>query len=209
MKFSSVSLIIAATLAAIPGSAFAAPGALYARALEYANLFIERDVGVYSPDSGFSLLDRGEIFDDLFARGRGGGRYIPSDVGADETASAYEHAATECTAAAQTADEAYKLTKEGQYKCERDNQLRQAEHSTEKAQEYREKKKSIGEGSMKGNARRAVANHWRIYKKRAETCSAEAVASRKASAAAIHQARSDEITWAAWKLVEIAQDSGH
>ena len=69
MKFASISLI-AAALAAIAGSAIAAPDPLYARALEKVNWF-ERDLDFYPRGSGVAVLERnvdGEPVDAVFTR---------------------------------------------------------------------------------------------------------------------------------------------
>jgi len=72
MKLSSVSLVVTA-LAAIAGSAIAAPSPLHARNLEAINSFGERDVNVNGRKSRLALLEReldSEFVDKLFARGR-------------------------------------------------------------------------------------------------------------------------------------------
>jgi len=71
MKFASISL----ALAAIAGSAIAAPDPLYARALEKVNWF-ERDLDFYPRESGVAVLERnvdGEPVDAVFTRSE----YIP------------------------------------------------------------------------------------------------------------------------------------
>jgi len=73
MKLSSISLVVTA-IAAIAGSAIAAPGPAYARALDAINSFDERDVDVNRRESGLALLEReidNEVVDNLFTRGFG------------------------------------------------------------------------------------------------------------------------------------------
>jgi len=107
MKLSLVSLIPAA-LAAIAGTmTIATPGPLHVRALEDVNSS-ERDIDVYSRESGLALLKRdadGEFVDGLFIR-------VTLDEGSELAAQARKKAAGACIEAAEEAEEANRKAKE-------------------------------------------------------------------------------------------------
>jgi len=119
MKPSSVSLI-ATALAAIAGSSIAAPGPLHARALEDVNSFSERDVDVYSRESGLALLEHkvdGGSVDNLFIRASiaDGCRQAAA---AHDTAEAHKReAARKARGVAEKAEEAASTAREAAWKA--------------------------------------------------------------------------------------------
>jgi len=95
MKLSSVSLVVT-TLAAMAGSAIAAPGPLHARALDTINSFGGRDVDVNGRESVLALLEREvEFVDELSTRDD-----CPDHEGSGKAAKAHESAAETWTVVA-------------------------------------------------------------------------------------------------------------
>jgi len=150
MRLSSVS-VIAVALAAIAGSALAAPGPgpLHARALEDVNSRIERDVDVYIRESGL-LLEReldGEFVDDLVTRTQGGYRNgVPLHEGFRKACQAnYEAARTHGTAT-DKAMEAYIETGNNFFKSAYRKNRDKKYHHIKKAEQDRETQVAFRDG---------------------------------------------------------------
>jgi len=98
MKLLSVSLVVT-TLAAIAGSAIAAPGPLHVRALDTINSLGRREVDVNGCESDLALLEREvEFVDELSTRDD-----LPDPESVGEAAKEHEEAASVWTTAAELA----------------------------------------------------------------------------------------------------------
>ena len=182
MKFSSIPLI-AVTFA---GSTFASPGALHARALEDVHSFIERNVAIYSRESGLALLERkvNGGFVDLFARQARSG-YVRTHQGCDEAAEALEKAAADQRIAAGTKYKAglWTCSESERQELHRQhaNHLAMAADHDRDALKYRKNAKGIRERSIRYQELPSITKQWRRDKKRAKDSSAYAMQSTRTS----------------------------
>jgi len=197
MKLSSVSLIIAA-LAAIAGSTVAAPGPLHARALEDVNSFSERDVDVYSRESGLAQRE----VDHLFTR-------QSTEGTADRAAKAHDLAALACAVAAKKAGLVYVETGNLHFRSEHKNMFAFMLHHSRKAIDCRR----VAAAIRAENANESLTSIYRHNKiiGKANRSRRAAVASSQASDEALRQAREDRVAREHERAMPARQDArrGH
>jgi len=206
MKLSSVSLIIAA-LAAIAGSTVAAPGPLHARALEDVNSFSERDVDVYSRESGLEV-------DHLFTRqspetadkaAEEAVRAAKAHEQAVKAAKAHELAAPACAEAAEKAGQVYLETGNLHFRNEHSNMLSFNTHHILKAIDHRKAAADI----LAGNANESQMSKHKHSRSmvNANNSRRAAVASSQASDEALRQAWEDRIAREHERAIRARQDA--